>query len=284
MAAVCAELGIHKVVFTTPYRPEGHGKVEALNRLIRAAFIAEIKASAITTLDDLNRAFVAWAEQSYNRRVHSELGVTPRERWQAGLAHVRHVDEARLRKAFQWTETRKTDKTGTFSLFGLRYQCGAELARRRVTVRYDAEALDIVEVWLDDRFVERVRPLQIAEHRRAKTVEQADDSPPAAPVVDWLGHLVAQDDASWQDPEAELRRLLDESLQQTEQIVSHVESRLHPDVFDRRAVLDWLERFGPLDPEPVGEMLDFVVEHLGPEQHIGEYLDALHAALLGGGQ
>ncbi len=65
MAQICASLGMHRTIFTTPYRPEGHGKIEAFNRLCRAQFIAELKASPIRTLEDLNRAFLAWLELDY---------------------------------------------------------------------------------------------------------------------------------------------------------------------------------------------------------------------------
>jgi len=57
---------MHRIVFTEIGRPEGHGKIEALNRLIRAAFLAELRASNITTLDQLNEAFIAWADLEYS--------------------------------------------------------------------------------------------------------------------------------------------------------------------------------------------------------------------------
>ncbi len=282
MQQVCAELGIHRVVFTTPYRPEGHGKIEAFNRHCRAAFVAEVKASNITTLDELNLAFAAWAEHYYNRKVHSEISTTPRERWQAGLKHVRHVDEATLRRAFQWTESRTTDKTGVFSLFGQRYQASADLARRKLQLRFDPEALEEVEVWLDDRFVERVRGLEIGPHRRPAGDQPTDDETPTAPVVDWLGHLVEQNQGTWRDPEAELRRLLADQQRDQEAILALFEDRLVPEVFDRKAVADWLHRFGPLQFERIEELLDFAIAHMGPDHHIDAYLDGLRAALLEG--
>jgi transposase InsO family protein len=38
MKQIVAELGLHPIIFTKRYRPMGHGKVEALNRLIRSEF------------------------------------------------------------------------------------------------------------------------------------------------------------------------------------------------------------------------------------------------------
>ena len=64
MRQIVATLGIHPIIFTKTYRPMGHGKIEKLNELIRAAFLAELKASNITTLDQLNEAFGAWADHA----------------------------------------------------------------------------------------------------------------------------------------------------------------------------------------------------------------------------
>ena len=91
MRQIVAEIGIHGIVFTRRYRPMGHGKIEALNKLIRAAFVAEVRASRIRTLDALNEAFVAWMDREYSRTVHGETGEAPIDRWRAGIAHVRYV-------------------------------------------------------------------------------------------------------------------------------------------------------------------------------------------------
>ena len=93
MQQVVAALGIHRLVFTTPYRPMGHGKIEAFNRLCKAACIAEVRASSIQTLDELNAAFGAWVSRFYNKRLHGETGQTPQDRWRAGLNQIRHIDE-----------------------------------------------------------------------------------------------------------------------------------------------------------------------------------------------
>ena len=50
---IVAAIGSRGIIFTEVNRPEGHGKIEALNRLIRSAFIAEVKVSKIKTLDEL---------------------------------------------------------------------------------------------------------------------------------------------------------------------------------------------------------------------------------------
>ncbi len=292
MRKVVAELGIHNMVFTTEYRPMGHGKIEAFNRFCRSAFISEIKASTIETLDALNAAFGAWVERFYNRRPHGETNERPRDRWRAGLRRVQHVDEEVLRRAFLWSETRKADKAGVLSLFGRRYQVGPDLARKKVELRFDPEHLDELEVWLDDRFRERIGPFAVQPHRRPKPAapqpegtEEAAVDAEVAPIADWLGHLVTErGQILADDPEHELRRELERRRLLDDAFVEVLRDRLDSAVFDEPEVRDWLRHYGPMDTEPVVDLLDFVIDHIGTGQHVSEYLDALHAALLDGGE
>jgi transposase InsO family protein len=282
MKQVVAMLGIHGIIYTQAYRPQGHGKIEAFNRFVRAAFIAELKASPITTLDELNEAFVAWMDLRYNQRVHTETGQTPLARWRAGLDRVRFADEELIRQAFLWKEKRQADKTGVLTLFGTRYQVGPELAKRRLEVRYDPEALDEVEIWRNGAFVERVRPLEVGPHRRPRVrdaeVELNADKP--APVADFLGHLVEKRRAQgFLEPTP--RQLAEQVAQQRREaddaVVNTLADQLHTDVFDEAAVREYLARFGPFD---VG-VAATVVERLcldSNDRHVSVYLDAIRAA------
>jgi len=283
MKQVCATLDIHGIAFTRPYRPEGHGKIEAFNRLCTAAFIAEVRASSITTLDELNLAFRAWVERYYNTKEHTEIAQSPRERWRAGLRHIRHAEESAIHHAFLWSDTRKTDKTGVFSLHGTRYQTGPELARKKVEVRYDPERLDSVEVHLDGTFRERVGPLNPGPHRRPTPQAESEPSGDASgsPTVDWLAHLVRERGEAF-DGGDDLQRHLRERKQADHAVTELLRDRLATAVFDDSAVRSFLERYGPLDPEDVELTVQFAIEHGGADQHIDVFLDGIKTALCGG--
>jgi len=282
MRQIVAALGIHRIVFTEVRRPEGHGKIEALNRFIRSAFLAELRASRITTLDALNEAFVAWADLEYNRRVHDETGEEPLVRWRHGVDRVRYADEEALRQAFLWREDRTPDKAGVFSLFGVQYQ--TILGRKRLQVRFDPEALDLIEVWLADRFVERVRPFEVSTHRRPR---KTPPTPPqeTPPLVDWLGHLVARRKEQFVEPSP--RQLVEQAAAKRaaadQAIVDLFARRLDPAVFCEPTVRDWLARFGPIDPAAADKCLDGLLSQgARNDQHISFFLDALRQQLTGG--
>lgn len=280
MKHICATLGIAAPIFTKPRRPEGHGKIEALNRLIKNAFVAEVRASRIRTLDELNEAFLAWADLEYNRRPHSEIGEPPIERWKRGAAHARYADDEKLRQAFLWREHRSPDKAGVFTLLGQRYQ--TTLGKKRIEVRFDPEALELVEIFHQGRFVERVGPFVVDTHRRPKPETPEPTAPPAEakpPTVDWLAHLVdKRRRTAFLEPSP--RQLADRAAQSRahadQTVIDLLAARLDPAVFDEPAVRAWLDRFGPFDAARAAAVLDRLFAHgARPDHHIHFFLDAI---------
>ena len=126
----CAKLGI-RLVHSTPHRPQGRGKIERFFRTVREQFGVEIvdttgEQLAATGVDhrtgllELNRLFTAWVETEYHRRIHTETGQSPWERWEAGWTRLGRraamPTAADLTEAFLWSEYRTVTKTATVSL------------------------------------------------------------------------------------------------------------------------------------------------------------------------
>jgi transposase InsO family protein len=275
MKQIAAMLGIHRILHTRPYRPQGHGKIEALNRLMKRSFIAEVPDSRIRTLEELNTAFVAWMHAEYNTQVHGSTQQAPLDRWRAGIDGIRYADDERLRQAFLWKETRKADKSGVLSLFGTQYQVGPALAGRRLEVRFDPEDLVEIEIWREGRLQERARPLQLEPWRRP-SAEQAPAAPDVTePVGDFLGHLVAQHQVTEPSPrawkeDAERRRHAN-----TDAIVAVLRDHLDGGAFDEVEARAWLARFGPLDAGTARSGLQALLQRVPADMHVRFYLDHL---------
>lgn len=275
MAQIVAVLSNDKPIFTQPYRPEGHGKIEAFNRYCRAAFVDEVQASSITDLDGLNLAFSAWRELKYNRRPHSEIGSSPWDRWRTGAGAIAVIDERELTEAFLFRASRTTDKSGVLKLFGHRYQTGPGLARKRVEVRYDPEDLAELEVWHGDTFQERVKPLTVGPTRRPKVVDTVE--PTEEPLVDWLGELTKRHEPlPTVDAVAQARK---ERAQQDCAMVELVQRHVDERVFDEAVVQAFLDRYGPFEAAAVAETLALIVELGGADQHLQSIFEALLASL-----
>ena len=115
--------------------PEGRGKIERFFRTVRDQFLVEVDARGVADLAELNRLFAAWVETVYHRRVHSETGQTPLERFLAGGPAASCPTPAQLHEAFLWSEHRTVTKTAHGRLHGNTYEVDAALVGRRVELR-----------------------------------------------------------------------------------------------------------------------------------------------------
>jgi len=79
----CAVLGV-KLIHASPRAATTKGKIERYFRTVRDQFLVEIDDGI--ELVELNRLFSAWLEVVYHRRVHTETGQTPLERFDSAGA------------------------------------------------------------------------------------------------------------------------------------------------------------------------------------------------------
>ena len=184
----CAVLGI-RLVHSQPYRPQGRGKQERLNRVIRERFLLEAEAAGIASLDELNDRFAAWTEQVCNTRVHTETGQPPIARFLAG-GPPRAADPVLLAEAFRWSATRVVAKTATISLAGNRYQVDPSLIGCWVELRYDPEDLSQLTVYVEGAAAGIATPLVVGRHTHP-AVPQAARPAPTPTGIDYLGLVLA---------------------------------------------------------------------------------------------
>jgi putative transposase len=184
----CAVLGIH-LIHSRPYSPEGRGKQERLNRVIRERFLLEAEAAGIVDLQQLNDRFQAWTESYLNCRLHSETGQTPIARFQA-QGPPQAADPQLLHEAFRWSCLRKVSRTATLSLLGNRYQVDPALVGRQVELRYDPEDLSRISVHFQGRLVGAAVPFRLDRHVHPQVPQAA--IPSAEPTgTDYLGLVLA---------------------------------------------------------------------------------------------
>lgn len=196
LARSCAILGV-RLIHSRPYAPQGRGKQERLNRVIRERFLLEAETVGIASLDELNDRFSAWVERYLNVRVHSETGESPLARYAKRPA--RAADPELLRSAFLWSAQRRVSRTATVSFEGNEYEVDAALVGRTVELRYRPEDLFAIEVWFGGHQVGWCTPRRIARH-----VHRQAPAPPPAPAppsgIDYLGSVLAAEEATVSGP------------------------------------------------------------------------------------
>lgn len=276
MSTICGELGILPPIFTEEYRPQGHGKIESWNSFCISDFLAELKDSYVATLEELNEIFLIWVEYEYNRRLHSELGCNPRERWMRDSSRFRFATEEKLREIFLWREERRVDKCAMIQLFTGKYRVSPLFSRKKVEVRYNPEHLEVVEIWDNGKFQERVRPYVPQRNRPPKTTLQPPVPSPPKEKVDYLGHLRAKYGKSPENSVQKEERLAMPSDEKAlSAFVAAFNERIAPQVFDEREIRDHWMRYGPFNLPDVLQALDELLEDHPRDLHISFYLQYL---------
>jgi transposase InsO family protein len=187
--AALATLGIRRI-HSRPYCPRGRGKIERWFGEVRRGFLPEVEVSHVSTLEELNASFWAWLEVIYHRRLHSETGQSPLERYQKGLAEVKTADPIVLQKSFLWRERRKVSRSATISLQGNSYAVDPQLIGRDIELRFDPFQLDQLEVWLDGKSLGPARVLKL-EHGRHLALAGLTPQPVTRPQQARLDFLAA---------------------------------------------------------------------------------------------
>lgn len=171
---------------TLPYSPYQNGKQESFWGQIEGRLLPMLEGVADLTLDQLNDASQAWVELEYNRKVHSEIGQTPLQRFlnDKSVAQPCPATE-QLHVAFT-TEVRRTQRRsdGTLTLEGIRFEVPARFGHlQELWLRY--ASWDLSTVYLADpktgALLGRIYPVdkkKNAEGRRAPRAATAGSAPP----------------------------------------------------------------------------------------------------------
>jgi putative transposase len=177
-----------RLVHSRPGRPQGRGKIERFFRTVRDQFLVEAAHSEIPTLEALEQRFVAWTERVYHRRVHSETGETPLDRF-AVLGAPQIPPMALVREAFLFSEWRTVTKTATVSLFGNHYEVDGALVGRRVELVFDPFDLERITVRYMDTDFGLAVPQKIGRHVHPMAAKAPEPGPQTG--IDYLGIVEA---------------------------------------------------------------------------------------------
>jgi len=169
---------------TLAYSPYQNGKQETLWAQLEGRLMKMLSDVDVLGLKGLNDATQAWAEMDYNRRVHSELGMSPLTRMLQGPLVNRTVPSTeKLRLAFCHEISRTQRKSdGTVSIDGVRFEVPWRFHHcDSLRLRYqswDLRAAFVVDV-RDGSLLCRIMPRD--KKRNADAQRRRIDKPSAGP-------------------------------------------------------------------------------------------------------
>lgn len=165
---ICGYLNIH-LVHSTPYRPQGRGKIEKFFWYVDKSFKPEayrlIEQGRVKTLAQVNEFFWAWLELAYHRKKHSTTRETPHKKFSGCEREIRRVDPLKLSEIFLWEERRQVDRAGSISLYGNRYEVDSELSGKKVLLRFDPYDLKQIQVFYEGKRFNDATLFEMARER-----------------------------------------------------------------------------------------------------------------------
>lgn len=161
LTLLCSRLGI--LLSHAPVRDgAAKGKIERFFRTVRTSFLSQ--QLDLTSLEALNRQFIAWLEEHYNAQPHSSLGMKPIDRFGLDLKRVRflHPDPAND-ELFYVEVSRNVSNTNTFRLKNIIFEVSSDLRGKKISVRFDRKNFshDNVIVFLGDMRIGLACPVDL---------------------------------------------------------------------------------------------------------------------------
>ena len=133
----CTQLNI-RLLHRPPRDPAPGGLIERFFQTCQTQFEAEVRASQILSLDELNRLLAAWLEVAYHQEVHGDTGQTPYARYHQEPRLIRQVDLGAVLSFFHHRVSRTVDEDHSdVRLDHLFFAVDAALRGDEVIVQYD---------------------------------------------------------------------------------------------------------------------------------------------------
>ena len=199
LVRACAVLGI-QLTHSKAGEPQGRGKIERFFRTVRSQFLIEVEQRGVDDLEQLRSWFTAWLERRYHRRVHSETGQSPLERFAAAAQPPPKIPGPELlREAFLWSATRQVTRTATVSFQSNRYEVDPALVGRRVELIFDPFDLASIEIRHNGQSFGHAVVHRMTAHVHAQVDGRRDhdregSDPPAPTGIDYLAMVETEHD------------------------------------------------------------------------------------------
>lgn len=132
---ICARVGC--LLHHTPVRDgAAKGKIERFFRTVREQFLS--RSLDLSSIEALNRQFIAWVEEQYNAQKHSVLEMAPLDRFALDRSRVRYLPPNEANDEMFFVEEDRTVRAdNTFSFKSIRFEAPRHLPDRTVQIRFE---------------------------------------------------------------------------------------------------------------------------------------------------
>lgn len=167
----CGKLGI-QLLHARPRSGESKGKIEKFHQVVDR-FLAELSLEPVKSLEELNRRWIPYLEESYQKEQHAGIreyyelqgvripdnGISPYQEWNRDSRELVFISNNVVNEAFLHHGERRIDQAGCFSFQGKTYEASTSLIGAKVEIAWDPA--DTTEVIVSYKGIEPIHAKQV---------------------------------------------------------------------------------------------------------------------------
>lgn len=163
------------------------------------------------------------------------------------------------------------------SLFGKAYRVSPRFIQTKIEVHYNPEHLELVEIWNEGKFFERVSPYIIHFYRPEKVALPENPVKPPDQPTDFLGFLLNTYGKTTESDGVPGPALCAEQIT-CAAFLALFKKHLPWSLYDEEELKRFWIRYGPINLEEVQALMNDPALLENPYHHISSYLNALKGA------
>ena len=141
LSLICASLGV-VLIHARPFSGESKGKVERMFRTAKDNWLNAVDWNEFDSLKSLNEEFYSFLNGKYLNKVHSSIGMSPRERYLQDHSRIKYIPKEILDEHFLHRVTRTVNNDATIKLHTKIFEVPQKYIRQKINVRYSPFQLD----------------------------------------------------------------------------------------------------------------------------------------------
>lgn len=165
ISLITARLGI-KLIHAKPYSPTGKGKIERSFRTIKDGWLNCTDWNSFKTIEDVKRSFSNYLYEEYINKCHSEIKMSPNDKWHNEIKEIRSLEEKEIEEAFMHSKTCKVYNDSTIRINNLKYEVPYKYVSQKIEVRYYVENPKEIIIYKDGKKCEKCKIVDVKSNSK----------------------------------------------------------------------------------------------------------------------
>lgn len=150
ISLITARLGI-KLIHAKPYSPTGKGKIERSFRTIKDGWLNCSNWNEFKTIEDVKTSFDNYLYKEYINKEHSEINLTPNNKWHNEIKELKQIEEEKIEEAFMHSRLSKVYNDSTIQINNEKYEVPYKYVGEKIEVRYYVDKPKEIIIYRDGK-------------------------------------------------------------------------------------------------------------------------------------